>query len=155
MLKREISVYMKPENTKGILPNVLLGLLVCGLTAIISSWIISIYIPREIDFNLTGLSDGLIAFHTSAVIAIFLALFHSENRRITSFRNSSKAGSLLYFIVVLNAILVVITPLFLDTGISIFEISLNILVTTFSLTLTAQTTYYLFLLVRLFMKQQA
>ncbi len=104
------------------------------------------------EFDKSGLLNGLLAFNTSATLAIFLTLFHSENRRIVFFRDHKTAAATMYTSVILNTVIVSGLPLFMNLQNKILNVGIDNLVTTLSLILTLQVTLYLLMLVNLYTK---
>lgn len=129
----------------------LAGLGVCMAVAIVCSWIIA-SLDIGMTFDKNGLSSGLIAFNTSATLAIFLTLFHSEDRRITFLRQHRQASSIIYMGVIFNTAIVSVSPLFLSITQKIFNIGIDNLISTFTLVLTIQVMLYLLMLISLYTK---
>lgn len=128
------------------------GFVTCALVAIALSFIITSLNIDGIVFDKSGLLDGLIAFNTGATLAIFLTLFHSENKRILFFRKYKQASSIIYVGVILNTAIVSISPLFLSITQKVFSIGVDNFVSSLALVLTIQVLVYLLMLIGLYTK---
>lgn len=138
-------------NTKAILITLAGLILIIGLSALAAILISSIEL-KGIEFNKEGLVTGLIAFDTSAIVATFLTLFHSENKRIKYFRSYKLASATMYMTVLMNTAIVSATPLFMTIDKKIVNFGVDNFVTVLAILLTIQVAIYLFMLMSLFTK---
>jgi len=106
-----------------------------------------------IEFDKSGLLSGLISFSTGAIVATFLTLFHSKNKRIEILRGYSLASATLYLTVILSTALVSVSPLFLKINSTFLGFGIDNFVTVFAMMMTLQVILCLFMLISLFTKE--
>ncbi len=131
---------------------VLTSLLVCVVVALVSSFIIASW-NISTSFDKTALVSSLVALNTSATLATFLTLFHSENKRIKVFREYPAASGAIYTIVILSTAIVCLMPGIVAIDQKIFNIGVDNIATTIAVALSTQVIIYLLLLIKLFVKE--
>lgn len=83
-------------------------LAVALLTLVASFWYLNLFK----DLNTEAFVQGLIAFNSGIIIALFVALFHSSDANIMAFKKFKLAASQIYKVLIVNSILVCLCALF-------------------------------------------
>lgn len=85
--------------------------------------------------NVPGLATSLVALNSGITIAIFLALFHSDNKNVENFRKFKTAAKQAYKIFLINAVLVCLSTVLIQEELS-SQLSVNLGLTGLSIALT-------------------
>ena len=93
------------------------------LVAVISALLLNWLAPSLLShLNVSAYVQGLIAFNSGIIIALFVALFHSSDSSIVAFKKFKLAASQVYTILIVNSILVCFCALFIPSAESTTEI---------------------------------
>ena len=85
--------------------------------------------------NVPGLATSLVALNSGITIAIFLALFHSDNKNVENFRKFKTAAKQAYKIFLINAVLVCLSTVLIQEELS-SQLSINLGLTGLVIALT-------------------
>lgn len=127
----------------------LIGIL---LVAIIGTAVFSVFDWHSAQLDRTAYVDDLITLLTGAAIAAFLTLFHSEQKRVTVFREYKRAAGTIYLTLIVNSFIAVVGRLVMSLDSSVFGVSLPNLVVIYVTLLTIQAIAYLLFLFNIYIK---
>lgn len=95
--------------------------------------------------NYELLSQSLFAFNSGIIVAMFIALFHGNNKNIDNFKKYKKAARQIYIILLVNGIMVCLSAVFIrnftaGADLPSYQPFLNVLVTAIALSASAVNT---------------
>jgi hypothetical protein len=131
-------------------------LVVSLLSLILLTYIDTSFLER---LNYTGFVQSFVALNSGVIIAVFIAIFNSDNKNMELFRTFTKASKQTYVILLLNTALICVASLFINNiGIEgslglPHQLTLNVMLSFYTFVLTMGSLYITLILLRIYFRR--
>lgn len=138
--------------TKFQIVQLTVSLLSLALLAYISSG----FLER---LNYAGFVQSFVALNSGVIIAVFIAIFNSDNKNMELFRTFTKASKQTYVILLLNTALICVSSLFINNiggdGSLVLphQLTLNVMLSFYTFVLTMGSLYITLILLRIYFRR--
>lgn len=109
--------------------------------------------------NYSGFVQSFVALNSGVIIAVFIAIFNSDNKNMELFRAFTKASKQAYIILLLNTAMICVTSLFinnLNTDSSLVlphQLTLNVILSFYTFIITLGSLYITLILLRIYFRR--
>lgn len=109
--------------------------------------------------NYAGFVQSFVALNSGVIIAVFIAIFNSDNKNMELFRTFTKASKQTYVILLLNTALICVASLFInnisgDSSLVLpYQLELNVILSFYTFVLTMGSLYITLILLRIYFRR--